>query len=262
MKHLACFFLCLFLYTSLNAQDQLPVILETDFSGIKINRTEYYDGNSLWGYIDGGADLYLEYGFSKLAAQEILFKTGRYKIDIYKMNNAEAAFGIFSITKFKCSDKSIGKYSCVTEYQITAAKGSYYISVTNEKGSAEEQKFMFNLAEKVLSRIIGKEYEIPKQFTKEPYVNGEVKFINGILGVQNGVSDWETIFSGLGKFSFTLYNIEENGSYTMTALIKFADADDITKFSKAGSSRTADGVKLSYTTISETEILFTETNKK
>jgi hypothetical protein len=256
--------LILFICPLLSAQDETPKIELSDFAGITINRTEFYNGNSLWGYIDGGADLYLEYGFSKLTAQEIQFKSNKYRVDIYKMNDAEAAFGIFSISKFKCSDKSVSRYSCVTEYQVLAAKGSYYISVANEKGSAEEQKFALSFAEKILSRIGEKDYELPAFFKQDMYKNKDIKLVHGILGVQNAVADWEALFDGIKGFSFHFYSADDNGKYTVTALIKFNRPEDTDIFIKNTVSRknqAAPEVKLSHTKISDIEISFTETNK-
>lgn len=265
MKLIYSFAFLLFLCSVVFAQEAKPQIESSDFPDIAINRTEYYNASSLWGYIDGGADLYLEYGFSKLTAQEIQFKSNKYRVDVYKMTNAEAAFGIFSISKFKCSEKSISKYSCITGYQALAAKGSYYVSVANEKGSAEEQKFTLSLAEKILSRINEKDYEIPEFFKQDFYKNKEIKLVHGILGVQNAVADWEVLFEGIKDFSFHFCSMDENGKYSVTALIKFTNKEDVATFVKRGPSRTeqvAPDVKLSYTKISDTEIRFTETNKE
>jgi hypothetical protein len=265
VKFIYSFIVTLFLCSVISAQDEPVKIEPADFTGSTINRTESYAGNSLWGYIDGGADLYLEYGFSKLTAQEISFQSNKYRVDIYRMNNAESAFGIFSISKFKCSEKTISKYSCVTEYQAMAAKGSYYISVTNEKGSAEEQKFTLSLAEKVLSRISEKDYDIPDFFRQDIYKNKEIKLVRGILGVQNAVADWEVLFDGIKDFTFHFCSVEEGGKYTVTALIKFRNQDDADLFVKNGKLRTGQvtaDVSLSCSKISNTETLFTETNKK
>ena len=53
------------------SEKEFPLLLDSDINGGKILRTSYYDGTSLWGLIDGGADIYLEYGFDKLLLQEI-----------------------------------------------------------------------------------------------------------------------------------------------------------------------------------------------
>lgn len=264
MKFIYSILFSLFLITVINAQDEFPKIESSDFPGMKINRTETYDGNSLWGYIDGGADLYLEFGFAKLTAQEVEYDSNKYRVDIYKMKDAEAAFGIFSVSKFKCSSKSLSKLSCVTEYQSQAAKGSYYISVVNEKGTQAEQKFTQNLAEKLLSRIKETDYTIPKPLDVEQFADA-VKFANGPLGVQNSIADWETMFTGLTNFKFLFANVEEGNKFIFLSIIKFSSAADCALFLDSLLKRAKDLPK-DVTTVSkklnETDIIYGETNKQ
>jgi hypothetical protein len=55
-----------------------------------------YNPESLYQYIDGGADIYLLYDFKKLLHQD--FKSGgaELTVDIYEMDKAEDAFGIYA----------------------------------------------------------------------------------------------------------------------------------------------------------------------
>jgi len=264
MKFIFSVIFCLFFLSIVNAQDEFPKILSSDFPGMKINRTESYDGSSLWGYIDGGADLYLEFGFTKLTAQEIEYQSNKYRVDIYRMKDAEAAFGIFSVSKFKCNSKSLSKYSCVTEYQSQAAKDNYYISVINEKGTAAEQQFSQSIAEKILSRIKEAEYAIPKPFDKEPFSDG-AKFVNGILGVQNSNPDWENMFTGISNFKFLFSSVDEKDKYTFISIIKFTSAGDLKLFEENLSKRTAGLSKDVYPysrKLNDTDLIFGETNKE
>ncbi len=49
---------------------QIPEITAEELPGFMLNRNECFDGGSLWGYMNGGADIYLEYGFEKLRVEE------------------------------------------------------------------------------------------------------------------------------------------------------------------------------------------------
>jgi hypothetical protein len=99
LKYLPALF-CFFVWqASISfAQDLTIKLIPSDIPDGQITSTEQYDHNSLWGYIDGGADLYLEYGFNKVTAQEVLIDSFHFKVDIYEMNSPEAAFGIFSVS--------------------------------------------------------------------------------------------------------------------------------------------------------------------
>ena len=76
-------------------KNDFPVLCVEDFEGINIERTEYYDGNALWGLINGGADIYLEYGFDELAFQTVEWLEQHFRVEIYLMTDEEAAFGIY-----------------------------------------------------------------------------------------------------------------------------------------------------------------------
>ncbi|MEE4213509.1 MAG: DUF6599 family protein, partial [Bacteroidales bacterium] len=57
---------------------------------IKSERT--YTKESLFGYMNGGAELYLEYGFDRLVVSEIDIDGTEYKLEVYKMDDPEAAY--------------------------------------------------------------------------------------------------------------------------------------------------------------------------
>ena len=105
MKNIILFFVLLFavsIQTSAQIDKDFPAPTADEAPAIKIIQEKYYDGNALWGHIDGGADLYLEYGFDKLLFQEIELNNIRFRIEYYRMKDPAAAFGIFSVSKFKC----------------------------------------------------------------------------------------------------------------------------------------------------------------
>jgi transcriptional regulator with XRE-family HTH domain len=64
-------------------QDEVP-------GGGKLVRKDFYDQKTLWGYIDGGADIYLEYGFDKMIIEEITQQDHHFKVENYRMINKVA----------------------------------------------------------------------------------------------------------------------------------------------------------------------------
>ena len=98
------FFISLHLFLlTMNAQSkndpselQLPDSLD---GWPKITDDRIFNQENLYDYIDGGAELYLSFGFSKVfnriysnaSGQEIL-------VDIFYMNSSQDAFGVFSFT--------------------------------------------------------------------------------------------------------------------------------------------------------------------
>jgi hypothetical protein len=61
-----------------------------------VDSARTFDENTLFDLIDGGADIYLEYGFQQVVSATYQNKENL-TIEIYEMNNAAAAFGVYSI---------------------------------------------------------------------------------------------------------------------------------------------------------------------
>jgi len=55
----------------------------------------FYNPDSLYQYIDGGADIYLPYNFKNLLHQDFKSGAAELTVDIYEMDTSEDAFGIY-----------------------------------------------------------------------------------------------------------------------------------------------------------------------
>ncbi len=220
------YFYSAILFTSLllttAAQTQFEV---DDAEGLEILTTEYYNGESLWGLINGGADLYLEYGFERLTFQKVKFKGINFRVEIYEMSDPNAAFGIFSISKFKCNDVEMEvPFYCVTSYQVQSVKGKFYLSITNEKGNSESQTYSVYLTKILLNKITTEELSLPDYF-KDPEYNDEIgslKIIRGRLGIQNGFPRWESLFENLSNFELFVLARETEQSRKVSAVVRFS----------------------------------------
>jgi hypothetical protein len=215
------------------AQDAFPALRANDAAGLHIMSEKLYDGNSLWGYIDGGADVYLEYGFSKLLARKAEAHGIRFQIDLYRMNDAESAFGIFSISAAATSrDDSLPAVHCISRYQIQAARGAYYLSIINDKGSAEAGHVGIAIARRLLNQIDAPARELPPLFHIDAFSTqaASVKFIKGLLGLQNGYPGWEGLFGDSGHYSFYVATVRSDTSDLSLAQIAFGSTDDLNAF--------------------------------
>lgn len=208
----------------LQVQNDIPNVTKEDIPGIEIEESRTFNGNALWGYINGGADIYLEYGFDRLLAQKVNYEGKRYVVDVYKMNSQESAFGIFSVSHMNCENKlAENEYSCVSPYQVQVVKGPFYISVINENGSHAEQLICTKIADILEDKIVEESFLIPDIFNKEeltPYI-GNVKLLNGRLGIENGFPMWSSLFEGIEGFSIIVMPIESDDSKINIAIIEF-----------------------------------------
>ncbi|GEM_PF-870680 len=108
---------------------------------LTIVREREYVGEALYGYINGGSDLYLEYGFRTLKVIDVQYKGNSYVVEVYSMPSPEDAFGIYSQHTFKCSSAdSLFLFDCSSARQFQLAQGNLYISVVFDpfKGASRE----------------------------------------------------------------------------------------------------------------------------
>lgn len=221
-----------------NAQDDndFPAPSQAEVPGAKFLQQKYFDGNALWGHIDGGADLYLEYGFDKLLFQEFDWHNIKLRVEYYRMKDSDAAFGIFSVSRFKCNIKdSLTTFSCITPYQVQCALGRFYISITNDKGSLTAQSLSLKLFQMILAKSKDKLFKLPGQFNSPVYAKytDEIKLFRGTLGLQNGFPSWIDLFERFSGYEITLLPIEDGEGYLYFATVNFDTEKDKVKFIKS-----------------------------
>lgn len=168
---------------------RIPVICQTDLSDAEVTDTRLFNDESLYGYIDGGAEFYLEYGFDTLLLTDLKGSSGDIKVEVYRMKDAEAAFGIFSVSHYKCfPGKDLTQYFCRSQYQLQFCKGCYYVSIVNSNGTEAEQQLSEKAALILLDRIEGNSFD-PSVFFSDGIDDNLMKssvLVRGRLGLYNG----------------------------------------------------------------------------
>ncbi len=184
--------------------EDFPRLAEDDpFNGIiKSERT--YTAESLFGYMNGGAELYLEYGFDRLAVTEIEDDNSGYKLEVYRMDDRAAAFGIYSVSVFRCDTSGhIGDYSCQSDYQLQFCKGPYYISIVNDAGNSEAIRKSAMMATALESMIEGSSFIISDFMHGIAFEEEVIKatLVKGELGLYNGANEWSDILEDAENYS-------------------------------------------------------------
>jgi hypothetical protein len=162
----------------------------SELPGIEVEQTRMFTAESLYGYIDGGAELYLEYGFDTLVVTELVSGGTDIKVEFYRMKDAEAAFGIFSVSRFRCNGgPKLTEHLCWSAYQLQFCKGRYYVSIINGSGTDAEQKTANEIAAYLISSITDTPFD-PGHFFEGGLDDETMKsavLIRGPLGIYNGI---------------------------------------------------------------------------
>jgi len=186
------------------AQSSFPTLKTNDLPGVEFTGTRSFTETSLYGYIDGGAELYLEYGFDTLVVTELTSQAKDIKVEVYRMKDPEAAFGIFSVSRFRCNGGAkLTDYYCRSAYQLQLCKGPYYVSIINSDGTNEEQALSDNIARTLLASIDGPSFNA-NQFSPEEVSKEMMKsavLVRGSLGVFNGVPSISEILGGAAGYT-------------------------------------------------------------
>ncbi len=224
--------LLLAFFTPCLSQD-VPSLDAKDLAGATILKTESYAGRALFGYINGGAELYLEYGFRKLGRQEVLHSNEKFVVEIYQMAGPNEAYGIFSVQRFKCVPvDSLSPNTCLSRYQLQAVAGDCYLNIVNETGSPAAQKGSVHIFRALRARIKPQNPQWPALFHEEklrPFLPNLV-VAYGPVGLQNGFPGWLPYFESFESFTLVLLPIENAESHLEIAHVRISCCGEIEEF--------------------------------
>ena len=181
----------------------IPEIRAEELPEYRLSRNECFDGKSLWGYMNGGADIFLEYGFDGLRVEEFTRDDETIKLELFKMKDPNSAFGIYSFKTFKCQHSNvISPIDCLTQYQFQLICGNYYIHLMNESGSEQGKETMILMAEILLKKIVPTELKLPIIYLTDSlnFSLSDIKMLEGVLGIQNKAMMLTGYFEGIKAY--------------------------------------------------------------
>lgn len=164
-----------------------------------IDAPKDYRGDDLYLMIDGGADIYYEYGFTQaLGAQYVDGQGKSIKLEMYEMVSPAAAYGIYS---FKIGDGgkalAIGQEARLEEYYLNFWKGNLQLTLIGQDAEEQTVQGVVALAKAVDARIakMGERPELADLLLREPLAFSHPKYLRGPLGLMNHYRfDRENIF--------------------------------------------------------------------
>lgn len=146
-----------------------------------------FSGEDLYEFIDGGADIFIEYGFIKVISSE--YRNGGMapiKLEIYEMADDAAAFGMYSISAGSGGRTvKIGNGGSLNDSYLVFWKERYMAFVSSDDTTGETLEEILTIAENVERRI--GEYGIkPRLSSMLPSQDlRECKYVRGFLGLSS-----------------------------------------------------------------------------
>ena len=143
------------------AQKSLIDLLPEAIDGWDISeKDQSYNRDNLFDYINGGAELYLSYGFTNVLSR-------RYSrpdqpdivVDVFDMQDSRNAYGVFSFSR-EIVDRAVGQGSQYTAGLLLFWKDRYYVSILASPETPESKDAVYGLA-RHLDKLIVNEGPLP-----------------------------------------------------------------------------------------------------
>ena len=204
VKTVQLFSVLLFVSLSAGAQAVLNNRMLAALPDAEVELSRTFNSTSLYGYIDGGAELYLEFGFDTLVTTELTIEGKELKVDLYRMKDPEAAFGIFSVSRFRCNGgEKLTEHICRSAYQLQFCKGPFYVSIINDTGSDADQHASGEIARNIIDNISNAGFDSGGffPFALDEETMKSAVLVRGPLGLYNGVPSLYEALEGASDYS-------------------------------------------------------------
>lgn len=150
---------------------------------------QYYAGGDLYDYINGGAEIYHEYGFVQVVVQDYVNDAGKsVSVEIFEMKSPASAYGMYT---FKTNSKgkwiSIGNDAQLADYYMNFWKGPFLVTLTGFEETQETREGLLDIAKSVGSKIPagGEKPPIVSFLPGGDLVAQSLKYFTGFLGLRN-----------------------------------------------------------------------------
>ena len=148
-----------------------------------------YTGEDLFHYINGGAEIYHEYGFKEVIVQDFKKDSHSLSVEIFEMTDPQSAYGIYS---FKRSPEGIppGTKSegSLEGYYLNMWKSRYLITITGFDEERQTIEGLKDFAKAIEVKIKTEKDTKPDLLQKLPekaLIAGSEKYFRGNLGLYN-----------------------------------------------------------------------------
>jgi len=155
-------------------------------AGWQVENQKTYSAENLYGYIDGGAELFLEFGFKELRVVHLARGKEQLSVDMYRMTGVLPALGIYLA---KCAPETpvpgIIPRNSGDAYQLALVRGSFFIFINNFDGNAAHLPLMRDLANSLARQIPDKLSAWPCSLPEQGLVKNSIRLARGPVALQS-----------------------------------------------------------------------------
>ena len=162
--------------TIAQSKEDLRALLPTEgeVSGWEISSLpRFFESGNLWEYINGEAELYIQYGFRLVVTSDYSSKEDAIPLtlEIYQMESPHHAFGIYAAERSPDDNFiEIGVQGYIAGNILNFWKGPYYVKLTSFQSSPTIKEALFKFSKVIDDKIAGS-YSEPELFACFPQKN-------------------------------------------------------------------------------------------
>jgi hypothetical protein len=189
-----------------------------------------YDRDTLFDYIDGGAELYLAYGFRRMLAARFE-RNGHPAIvaDVFDMGSSEDAFGVFSAER-QDPEAGIGQGSEYAAGLLRFWKGRVFVSVWAEEETAATEEAVRALGARMAEAIesSGPPPQLLNLLPSEGLADTRVRYFHDHLSLNLYYFLADDNILGLGERTEAVLAPYETAEETMRLLlVRYPTAEEV-----------------------------------
>ncbi len=148
-----------------------------------------YKEEDLYSYINGGAEIYHEYGFKQVIVQDYTRKNGKsIALEIFEMESTESAYGIYTFkTSTEGKELALGDKAQLADYYLNFWKGDFVVTLIGFDEDEETVKGLQKIARAVDTKIKsrGREPAFVSLLPEKDLIEQSIKYFKGNLGLYN-----------------------------------------------------------------------------
>jgi len=159
-------------------------------------RTRLFTSGDLYGHINGGAEIFLEFGFEQLTVQPFTadFRPAGTKsepeeiqVEIYRMADAIAATGIYLMNCGReAPDSSFPERHTLNDFQLLFKRNRYYVIINNVDGDPNLKPAVLEFARHIAARMPAEQPVKPDDVLPRAGLDrSSVRFIRGPYALQS-----------------------------------------------------------------------------
>jgi hypothetical protein len=115
---------------------------------------QHAEGDDLFLLIDGGAEIYHEYGFTQAVFQSYVDDQDRsLNLEIYEMSDPSSAYGVYTFKRGQGQSLDIGGEATLQDYYLNVWKGNVVITVIGFDTESKTREGLEALAKSVAGKI-------------------------------------------------------------------------------------------------------------